>query len=107
MRSSAPGAENASTLPGVYDASVPDNTKGFTFASENGVYVKGNYNATAATFSNSSKKVTPPENYLPQNTANHIPASIAADAVMILSNNWNDGQSFIYSYVSSKRVASA
>ena len=35
-----------SSLPGIYDMTTPANTRGFTVASENGVYVQGNYNAT-------------------------------------------------------------
>ncbi len=96
---------NAAALPGIYDSTAPLNTKGFTFASENGVYVKGNYNATGAGV-NGSFAVTPAENYSPQNSANHIPASIAADAVTILSNNWNDGESFSSPFSSGSRVAS-
>ena len=82
---------NGEVLPGRYDAATPANTKGFTVASENGVYVLGNYNATNIV---GSSNPTPPEDYRPYNTANHIPASIAADAITILSNRWNDGQSF-------------
>lgn len=96
---------NASVLPGNYDATNPANTRGFTFASENGVYVKGDYNATGAG-SLSGTAVTPPENYSPQNSSTHIPASIAGDAVIILSRNWNDAQSFIYPFSSNDRVAS-
>ena len=96
---------NAVTLPGNYDAANPANTKGFTLASENGVYVDGNYNATGAGVSQNNS-VTPPENYSPQNTPTHIPASIAADAVTILSNSWNDSESFVYPFSSSSRVAS-
>ena len=66
---------------------------GFTVASENGVYVKGNYNATGVAIS-SGTSVTPPENYFPNDTANHIPASIVADAVVVLSNAWTDGNAF-------------
>lgn len=96
---------NASVLPGIYDATNAANTKGFTFASENGVYIRGNYNATGVGVSGSSA-VTPPENYSPQNTANHIPAAIAADAVTVLSNNWNDGNSFANPFNHYSRVAS-
>lgn len=96
---------NAATLPGIYNKNTPDETKGFTFASENGIYVKGNYNATGAAVSLTSS-ATPPENYSPQNTETHIPASIAGDAVIILSNNWNDAQSFIHPFSSDNRVAS-
>jgi Tfp pilus assembly protein PilX len=96
---------NGSVLPGEYNATTPANTKGFTFASENGLYIKGNYNATGVGVSTTSA-VTPPENYSPQNTSNHIPAGIVADAVTILSNNWNDGRSFATPFDRSARVAS-
>lgn len=97
---------NASTLPGIYDQTTPENTKGFTVASENGVYVKGNYNATGAGIVGDGSSVTPPENYSPQNTANHIPAAIASDAVTVLSNSWNDAESFASPFDASSRVAS-
>lgn len=84
---------NGTTLPGIYDAGTAANTRGFTLASENGVYVKGNYNATGVS-SVPTTGNTPFDNYLPFNTPTHIPASIVADSVTILSNAWNDGQSF-------------
>jgi hypothetical protein len=96
---------NGTTLPGRYDSVTPGATKGFSFASENGIYVKGNYNATGAGLLGGSQ-VTPPENYLPNNTVNHIPASIVGDAVTILSNNWKDGNSFANPFSSNSRVAS-
>ena len=85
---------NGTTIPGFYDATTPANTRGFTFASENGVYVEGNYNATSVTAPPSVGNSTY-DQYQPFNTATHIPASIVADAVTILSNAWNDGQSFM------------
>lgn len=97
---------NASVLPGIYDQANPSNTKGFTFASENAIYVKGNYNATGVG-SASGSAVTPPESYSPQNSATHIPASIVGDAIIILSNSWNDAQSFVYPFSSANRVASS
>jgi hypothetical protein len=51
---------------------------GLTIASENPVYVQGNYNSTAAD--------------APSET--HIAASIIADAITLLSNNWSDLHSF-------------
>ena len=84
---------NGTVLPGVYNAASPSSTRGFTFASENGVYVKGNYNATSANAPPSMGN-TPYNQFYPFDTANHIPASIVADGVTILSNAWNDGQSF-------------
>ncbi|MBX3244240.1 MAG: pilus assembly PilX N-terminal domain-containing protein [Acidobacteria bacterium] len=85
---------NGTVLPGIYDSATQSNTKGFTVASENGVYVKGNYNATGLSVAPPSNANSPYNNYRPFDTANHIPASIVADAVTILSNAWNDSQSF-------------
>lgn len=96
---------NGTTIPGNYDLgavnpAVP--TRGFTFASENGVYVKGNYNATGIT---TQGNPTPPENYQPKDTVNHIPASVVGDTVTILSNNWEDTRSFRYPFTLSERNA--
>lgn len=105
---------NAVVLPGIYDSANPSNTKGFTFASENGVYVKGNFNAQGVGTVPSTGN-TPYNQYLPFDTPLHIPSSIVADAVTILSNSkydnnsagaavsgyydgWNDGESFAYPY---------
>jgi hypothetical protein len=49
-----------------------DATGGFTVASENPVYVQGNYNAAGAF------------------GAGNAPAAVIADAVTLLSNNWSD-----------------
>jgi len=57
---------------------APDGTGGFTVASENPVYVQGNYNADSA-----------------WDLANpHAAASVIADAVTFLSNNWSELNSF-------------
>lgn len=93
---------NGSKIPGKYDSTTPANTKGFTFSSENGIYVKGNYNATGVA---SYGTPTPPADYLPQNTVDHIPASVAGDAVVILSNNWSDSRSFVYPFDLGSRPA--
>lgn len=93
---------NGSKIPGKYDSTTPANTKGFTFSSENAIYVKGNYNATGVA---SYGTPTPPSDYLPQNTVDHIPASIAGDAVVILSNNWSDSRSFVYPFDLGSRPA--
>jgi hypothetical protein len=58
--------------------SLPAN--GLTVASENPVYVHGNYNA-------SNDPVATP-------TEAHVPAAVIADSVTILSNNWRDDRSF-------------
>lgn len=92
---------NGTKLPGIYDAANSNNTKGFTVASENGVYVRGNYNATGIAVIGNPTKST---DYLPQNTSEHIPASIAADSVTILSNAWSDAKSFTYPFAGGSRV---
>ena len=101
---------NGTTLPGIYDSAVPANTRGFTVATENNMYVQGNYNATSAAAPPTSGN-TPYNQYYPFDTALHIPASIVADGVTILSNAWNDGQSFMSTttspYDQSNRVATS
>jgi len=78
----------------MWGATTPSNTRGFTVASENGVYVQGNYNATGIALVGTP---TLSSDYLPSG-ANDIPCSIAADAITVLSNNWNDGESFVYPF---------
>ncbi|CAN5380916.1 hypothetical protein BH10ACI2_BH10ACI2_05360 [soil metagenome] len=95
---------NAQTLPGIYDTTTPANSKGFTVASENGVYVLGNYNATGIA---SVGTPTPYSDYQPLSTTSaDIPASIASDAITILSNSWNDATSFNSPFNLSNRQAS-
>jgi hypothetical protein len=84
---------NGTVLPGIYDSANAANTRGFTVATENGIYVQGNYNATGVANVPATGNTLFSE-YLPYNTATHIPASVVADAVTILSNAWNDGASF-------------
>jgi hypothetical protein len=62
---------------------------GLTIASENPVYVQGNFNATAAS-------VTQEPN---------VAAAIIADAVTLLSNNWHDSRSFTSPHLASGRSA--
>ncbi|MFV0388051.1 MAG: hypothetical protein ACK5NT_04790 [Pyrinomonadaceae bacterium] len=83
---------NGSTLPGRFNSASTSNTEGLTVASENGVYVLGNYNSTGAAVSGGN--LTPPENYYPHNSSTDVPAAIVADAVTILSNRWTDGAVF-------------
>jgi hypothetical protein len=54
------------------------NCGGLTIASENPVYIKGDFNATGANFNGP-----------------HAAASVIADAVTLLSNNWSDRNSFL------------
>lgn len=94
---------NGVKLPGQYDSANPANTKGFTVASENGVYILGNYNAESIS---SVGTPTPAINYRPQGTFDHIPASVVGDAVTILSNAWTDGNGFKNAFNKSNRQAS-
>jgi hypothetical protein len=84
---------NGSTIPGIYDSVTASNTRGVSFASENGIYVQGNFNATGIGTVPATGNSTY-DQYLPFNTANHIPASVVGDAVTILSNAWLDAASF-------------
>ncbi len=95
---------NAQTIPGFYDTATPVNTRGFTVASENAVYVKGNYNATGIAAVGTPTAST---DYLPLSTTSaDVPASIAADAITILSNSWQDALSFSAPFNLGSRVAS-
>ncbi|MDQ6787927.1 MAG: hypothetical protein M3033_14065 [Acidobacteriota bacterium] len=96
---------NGTTIPGNYDTTTPANTEGFTFASENGIYVKGNYNTTNVTLSGTTAPADA-NNYFPHDTALHIPASIVGDSVTILSNSWNDANSFTNAFDTTQRIAS-
>ena len=65
----------------------PDNNLGgFTVASENPVYVAGDYNSG----------VSDPLWGGGSNTTPHAAAAILADTVTLLSNNWNDGTSMLH-----------
>lgn len=59
---------------------------GFTVAAENPVYIWGNYNANAGGGS-SFNDVT-------GSSQCHVPAAVMGDAVTLLSNSWNDLESF-------------
>ena len=61
---------------------------GLTVASENPVYVQGNWNANAAGFGNP-----------------HVATAVIADAVTLLSNNFNDRTSFLEPHDVASRVA--
>lgn len=95
---------NGTVIPGIYDSAVAANVKGFTVSSENGIYVQGNYNATGAATPVGNAN-TPYNQFFPFDTATHVPASIVADAVTILSNAWNDAESFSSPYNQGNRDA--
>jgi len=94
---------NGQVVPGIYDAVTPANSRGISFASENGIYVQGNYNATGVS-SVPSTGNTAFNNYMPFDTATHIPSSIVGDAVTILSNDWDDSKSFVSPYDEGGRI---
>jgi hypothetical protein len=60
---------------------------GLTVASENPVYVEGNWNASNSAF-----------------TGTHVATAVLADAVTLLSNNWNDSNSFANPYSPGSRT---
>ncbi len=62
---------------------------GLTFATENPVYVQGDFNANAAGFGDP-----------------HVATSIIADGVTLLSGNWSDAVSFSSPYTPGNRVRS-
>ena len=95
---------NGQTIPGIYDTVTPARTKGFAIASENAVYVLGNYNATGIV---SVGTPTVSTDYLPLSTTSaDVPASISSDAVIVLSNAWQDSVSFLSPFNINNRIAS-
>lgn len=106
---------NGKTLPGNYNYASPELTTGFTLASENGVYVQGDYNVSGVTVAGGTTSTTS-DNYQPQGKTPklagtsdgnlHIPAAVIGDAVTILSNSWDDTKSFAYPNDLTKRAAS-
>jgi hypothetical protein len=65
--------ENASKLPSYQEAAnAPSSQRGFTVATAGGIYLKGDYNTDTS--------------------SEMVPASVMADAVMFLSNNWDDAR---------------
>ncbi|HSR49351.1 MAG TPA: PilX N-terminal domain-containing pilus assembly protein [Acidobacteriota bacterium] len=80
QRSRVSGARHGLRLVNGALGNLPSAGGGFTVASENPVYVQGDYNAlTGIEFSDSST---------------HVSAAIIADAVTLLSSSWVDWMSF-------------
>lgn len=74
---------------------------GFTVASENPVYVQGNYNTNASDpFWTSAFTTTPIQ-------TPHSAAAIIADSVTVLSNQWGDMNSMMYPTVAANRTPAA
>lgn len=69
---------------------------GFSVTSENPVYVLGSYNASAAGGSSFNDLLG----------QCHVPSAVMADAVTLLSNSWNDLESFNYPTAVGNRNAS-
>jgi Tfp pilus assembly protein PilX len=82
-------------------AANPTGCGGFTIASENPVYVAGNYNSSAADpFWGTANNVTPTQ-------TPHSAASIIADSVTVLSNTWSDMGSLMFPTVPGNRTPGA
>jgi hypothetical protein len=74
-------------------------TGGMTVVSDNPVYIKGNFNTgTGTVYSNTGDPTRPDDG-----TWTREPAAVIADAVTLLSNNWNDATS---SLLLASRIAS-
>jgi hypothetical protein len=82
----------------VQSAANPTSCGGFTVASENPVYIQGNYNSNCPAAAVGAFNPCTPGNANYDTTwtstanpePNHSAASIIADAVTLLSNNWQD-----------------
>jgi hypothetical protein len=89
---------------------------GVTVASENGVYIQGDFNSTGIdpAFPPTSTSPTPFNRYLPYAdpalpgswTSGQVPSSVVADAVTVLSNAWTDGRAFASPFNLTARLAS-
>ncbi len=82
-------------------AANPTGCGGFTIASENPVYIQGNYNTSAADpFWGTATAATPTQ-------TPHSAASVIADSVMVLSNQWGDMNSLMFPDASGSRTPGA
>jgi len=82
-------------------AANPTGCGGFTVASENPVYVQGNYNTQAADpFWGTANNPTPTQ-------TPHSAASIIADSVTVLSNQWGDMNSLMFPTSAASRTPGA
>jgi hypothetical protein len=89
---------NGDALGSILDPDYPGlPTVGLTIAAENPVYIQGNWNATATMMAGATGPDTDP----------HVGTSIAADALTLLSPNWNDLNSINFPYTPGSRTRSA
>lgn len=74
-------------------------TQGLTVASENPVYIQGNYNACTNAVPNQGNNFEPAcvggVGFGNTPGVDHVSAAVIADAVTLLSNAWNDIRSFV------------
>ncbi|HUA15115.1 MAG TPA: PilX N-terminal domain-containing pilus assembly protein [Verrucomicrobiae bacterium] len=78
-------------------AANPTGCGGFTVVSENPVYVQGDYNTNSSDpFWGTANNATPTQ-------TSHSAASIIADAVTLLSDQWTDANSMVYPDISGNR----
>jgi Tfp pilus assembly protein PilX len=82
-----PAASGCTQTAGQAPPANPTGCGGITIASENPVYVQGNFNSSSADPFWGTANASPPTQ------ANHAAASIIADSVTLLSNQWNDAAS--------------
>jgi len=99
---------NGARLP---SSGAGGNKKGFTVASQNAVYVQGDYNTDARGSSQAYNPTSLPSNAsltgATEMTSNaHVPAAILADAVTVLSNSWSDTKATSSSDPSTKPASS-
>lgn len=83
--------------------------RGITFASENPVFVLGNYNTKGVKFPTGTTANTAADfdysGTMPI-ASTEVPAAIISDSVTLLSNNWRDAVGFTSPYTLAGRVAS-
>jgi hypothetical protein len=91
----APGANNLSS------------TKGLTVATENMVYIWGNYNTTGINCQPTGGSTENDPSKTCYYTGDQVPASIAADAFFPLSKTWFDSVSAMYPEGGNSRIADA
>jgi len=85
----------------VQNALAPTGCGGFTIASENPVYIQGNYNTNPSDpFWATAFNATPTQ-------TSHSAAAIIADSVTVLSNQWSDMNSMIFPTSAGNRVPTA
>jgi hypothetical protein len=83
------------------NATNPTGCGGFTVASENPVYIQGNYNTSSSDpFWGTANAATPTQ-------TPHSAASIIADSVTVLSNSWGDMNSMMFPTSAANRTPGA